>query len=62
MERNGVRRIFMPTYGVPGIDQRAAQIFAEQNIEVIPVRVGKLFKHTGSLRCLVGVIRRRPAP
>lgn len=61
-ERNGVRRIFMPTYGVPGIDQRAAQIFAEQNIEVIPVRVSKLFKHTGSLRCLVGVIRRRPAP
>lgn len=61
-ERNGVRRLFMPTYGVPEIDQRAAQIFAEQNIEVIPVRVSKLFKHTGSLRCLVGVIRRRPAP
>lgn len=57
-ERNGVRRIFMPTYGVPELDRRAAALFTEQGLQVIPVRVSKLFKHTGSLRCLVGVIRR----
>jgi hypothetical protein len=57
-ERHGVRRIFMPTYGVPELDRRAAALFEEQGLQVIPVRVSKLFKHTGSLRCLVGVIRR----
>jgi hypothetical protein len=57
-ERNGVRRIFMPTYGVPELDQHAASLFERQGLQVIPVRVSNLFKHTGSLRCLVGIIQR----
>ena len=57
-ERDGVKRIFMPVYDVPELDRQAAAVFEAQGFDVVSVRVGNLFRHTGSLRCLVGIIRR----
>lgn len=56
--RSGVKRIYMPVYGVPGLDDRARRIYEAEGWTVLPVRVAKLYGHTGSLRCLVGVVRR----
>ncbi|MFZ4394321.1 MAG: agmatine deiminase family protein [Kiritimatiellia bacterium] len=57
--RNGEKRVYMPVYGVPALDRAAGEVFATQGWRVIPVRVGKLYQQTGSLRCQVGIIRRR---
>jgi len=55
------KRIFMPVYGIPELDTHAAQCFEQLGWRVVPVRVGKLYEHTGSLRCLVGILARTHA-
>lgn len=55
----GEKRVYMPIYGVPALDQSAGEAFEKEDWHVIPVRVAKLYRHTGSLRCQVGIIRRR---
>ncbi len=60
LERRGVeKRVYMPVYGVPALDRAAGEVFSKEGWIVIPVRVAKLYRHTGSLRCQVGIIRRR---
>ena len=54
----GTKRIYMPVYGIPELDHAATAAFEEQGWEVHPVRVKSVYRCTGSLRCLVGVIRR----
>ncbi len=54
----GHKRIYMPVYGVTALDRAATRIFQQQGLTVLPVRVGKIYRHTGSLRCLVGIIDR----
>lgn len=56
--RNGEKRIYMPVYGIPELDKAATEIFERQGWRVLPVRVCNLYEHTGSLRCLVGIIKR----
>jgi len=55
----GSRRIYMPAYGIPELDLAATAVFESRGWEVHPIRVEKVFRCTGSLRCLVGVLRRR---
>jgi len=57
--RGGEKRVYMPVYGVPAFDRAAGAAFEKEGWRVIPVRVGKLYRHTGSLRCQVGIITRR---
>jgi hypothetical protein len=57
--RSDGRHIFMPVYELPQLDAAAAQVFEEQGLSVHPIRVADVYEHTGSLRCLVGVIARR---
>ncbi len=57
--RGGEKRVYMPVYGVPALDRAAGAAFEKEGWRVIPVRVGKLYRHTGSLRCQVGIIKRR---
>ena len=52
------RRLLMPVYGIPQLDDAATQVIEQQGWQVVPVRVAKLYEHTGSLRCLVGVVAR----
>lgn len=58
--RDARLRIYMPVYGIEALDRAARRCFEAEQIEVIPVRVRKVYRHTGSLRCLVGIISRRP--
>ena len=57
-QRHGSKRIFMPVYDIPQLDTMAATIFEQEGWKVTPVRVSKIFSHTGSLRCLIGIISR----
>ncbi len=60
LERRGNRKIlYMPVYGVPALDRAAGEVFEGEGWQVVPVRVSKLYRHTGSLRCQVGIISRR---
>ena len=56
--RGGKKRMYMPVYGIPTLDQAAGEVFATQGWQVSPVRVAQLYRHTGSLRCQVGIIQR----
>lgn len=56
--RPGEHRVYMPVYGVPVLDDAAKRVYEAEGWEVLPIRVGKVYRFTGSLRCLVGVIRR----
>jgi len=60
-QREGRRTVYMPVYGLQPLDEAAAAIFEEQGWEVRPIRVGSLYQHTGSLRCIVGVAERGDA-
>jgi hypothetical protein len=57
-QRDGERIIYMPIYGIDSLDSAAADVFERQGWHVEPIRVGDLYQHTGSLRCLVGVVER----
>lgn len=60
LERCGSdNRVYMPVYGISALDQAAARVFQKQEWRVIPIRVSKLYRYTGSLRCQVGIIQRR---
>jgi hypothetical protein len=60
LERRGSeKRVYMPVYGIPALDRAAGEVFETQGWRVIPVRVAKLYRYTGSLRCQVGIIKRR---
>jgi hypothetical protein len=56
--RTGEKRIYMPVYGVQALDDAARKVYEAEGWKVLPVPVGKVYRQTGSLRCLVGVIRR----
>lgn len=56
--RSGEKLVYMPVYGIPALDRAAGEVFAAQGWRVIPISVAKLYRHTGSLRCQVGIIRR----
>jgi len=57
--RNGEKKVYMPVYGIPALDRAAGKVFESHGWHVVPVRVAKLYRHTGSLRCQVGIIKRR---
>jgi hypothetical protein len=57
--RGGVKRVFLPVYDLPALDQAATARFAAQGWQVTPVRVASLYRQTGSLRCQIGIIRRK---
>ena len=51
--------VYMPVYGIPALDAAARAVFEGQGWSVLPVDVKDVYRHTGSLRCLVGIIERR---
>lgn len=56
--RDGVGIVYMPVYGIEAMDRAAADLFHDLGWRVEPVRVDDVYTHTGSLRCLVGVVSR----
>ncbi|MBI4576122.1 MAG: hypothetical protein HY722_07665 [Planctomycetes bacterium] len=59
VERRGGRtRFYMPTYGLPALDEAARREVESLGVEVLPVEVSGIWRLGGSLRCLVNVLRR----
>lgn len=57
-ERDGAQIFYMPVYDIPDLDDMAAAVYERQGITVKRVPVKDLYHHTGSLRCLVGILAR----
>jgi hypothetical protein len=57
--RAGKRIFYMPTYDIPHLDDMAAAVYERHGITVKRVPVANLYRHTGSLRCLVGIMSRK---
>ncbi len=55
-----VRRVFLPVYGIPKLDDAATKIWEEQNFEVIPMELGALSQRWGALRCVSNWLDRSP--
>jgi len=62
--RAGVRRVYMPSYGAPALDEAAAAAFQANGCEVIPIDVAEIAADGGTVRCLTNVVawRRDAAP
>ena len=61
-EKDGqqVRRVFLPMYGLPELDERAKEIWNGEGFEVIPMPLDKLSSNWGALRCISNWLDRSP--
>ncbi|MBN2496583.1 MAG: agmatine deiminase family protein [Deltaproteobacteria bacterium] len=57
--RAGARTVYMPVYaGAETLNAAAAFIWRQAGYRVVPVDCTRTYRHAGSLRCLVNVLRR----
>ncbi|HTQ09418.1 MAG TPA: hypothetical protein VMI31_05045 [Fimbriimonadaceae bacterium] len=56
--RGGEATVYMPSYGVPALDQAASQAYASAGLNVHPVAVRSVFRCCGTIGCLVNVLDR----
>ncbi len=56
--RDGQLHVYMPTYGVPALDDAATEVWVGQGAVVHPIDVSDLFRLGGSVRCLTAPILR----
>ena len=56
--REGLRAAWMPTYGVPALDDAARRVHESLGFRVHPVSVRAVYTQHGTLGCLVNVIAR----
>ena len=51
--------VYLPTYGIPALDEIAVNIYAGAGYRVIPIDVSTMYTMNGSLGCLVNVMARQ---
>lgn len=56
--RAGRRVAWMPSFGVPAVDTAAREVYERLGWSVIPVSVRSLYRHHGTLGCVVNVLSR----
>jgi hypothetical protein len=56
-----VRRVFLPVYNIPELDNYATKVWQSQGFEVIPMPLDKLSAEWGALRCISNWLMRSPA-
>lgn len=63
-EKDGkeVRRVFLPIYEIPKMDDFAIKTWQEHDYEVIPIPLGALSQRWGALRCISNWLDRSPKP
>jgi hypothetical protein len=54
----GRRVVALPSYGLPALDRAAQELYRSLGFEVRPVDVAAVYRHNGSLGCLVNVLAR----
>lgn len=55
-----VRRVFLPVYNIPKLDDYATRTWESQGYEVIPMPLGALSQRWGALRCISNWLDRSP--
>jgi hypothetical protein len=55
-----VRRVFLPTFGLPALDGKAEEIYRSQGFEVIPLHLPALTAWRGAIRCISNILGRSP--
>jgi len=55
-----VRRVFLPHYGIPKIDNYAKGVWQKHNFEVIDMPLGNVSTRWGALRCISQWLERSP--
>lgn len=51
--------VYMPSYGIPEMDNAARKIFEAEGWTVHPIPVQSVYQHRGTIGCLVNVLERR---
>ena len=49
---------YVPQFDIPALDQAGRQAWAAQGVVVHPIRVAKIYRYNGAVRCLVNVVGR----
>jgi hypothetical protein len=57
---NEYRRVFLPTFGIPKIDNYAINNFKSEGFEVFPMELGALSARWGAIRCISNWLERSP--
>ncbi|MBI2265888.1 MAG: hypothetical protein HYU64_12060 [Armatimonadetes bacterium] len=55
-----VRRVFLPTYGLPALDRKAEEIYNSQGFQVIPLNLASLTTWKGAIRCISNILGKQP--
>jgi hypothetical protein len=50
--------VYMPTYGLPAMDDVAANLYRSMGLRVVPINMTSIYRLNGSLGCLVNVMSR----
>jgi hypothetical protein len=56
----GVKRVFLPIYGIAKLDEHAMKEWRKQGFDVIPMRMEALSARWGALRCITNWLERSP--
>lgn len=57
-ERDGIRVVYMPVYGMARLDRAAEAVYRSLGFEVRRIDVSGIYQSGGALRCMVNVLRR----
>lgn len=58
--RDGRLHAYVPQFGIPVLDAAGRAAFARQGVVVHPIDVRRVYRHNGTVRCLVNVLQRLP--
>ena len=57
--RDGVKYVYMPTYGIIELDGAALNTYESLGFTVVPIDVSRIYQNQGAIRCLTNVISRK---
>ncbi len=62
LERRADGRLhaYVPQFGLKALDAAGRAAYQDQGVIVHPIDVRRIYRHNGTVRCLVNVLRRRP--
>ena len=57
---DGHLHAYVPQFGLPALDAAGRGAYERQGVVVHPIDVSRIYRHNGTVRCLVNVLRRSP--
>ncbi len=59
-QRDGALHAYVPQFDLPALDRAGRDAFASAGVVVHPIRVAKIYRYNGTVRCLVNIVHREP--